>query len=289
MLKHRPRPVDISSIRMTTLQRRSRVGTESRVKMAKSKKKPAAKEKRAVKKTPESEEKSERNQNPANSSDESQAPVSEQPTEAKSKQESWDICDDFLDPLANLLCETMEDVYYPEDRPPEYFLSAMDLYTGPSDYARELQNAVGKSRLRLAEAWLQVHVSFEAAEHVKNVILEAMSTVWDSAREQTWRDVSNAGFYLRDLSRVLRAKRERTPLRMRDLQEQRKRTPPMTLICLAEILNVGRNDVKSLILQEYCAEMQARGKWRIPVELMPPGWEDVFKKHRLKRQTHKKR
>lgn len=55
-------------------------------------------------------------------------------------------------------------------------------------------------------------------------------------------------------------------------------TPPMTRVCIAEIFNCHRNQVKTNVLDEHDHELSGR-KIRMRVADMPRGWEAVAQRH----------
>lgn len=106
----------------------------------------------------------------------------------------WNICDDFLDPLAELLCESGDDG---TGTGPIYSSAGKHKY----QYQSELRDAV-KDGL-FAATWLEVNVSVDVADRMRKKISDAIRKVERGSANQH-ADVSGVGRYLHALSAVLR-------------------------------------------------------------------------------------
>lgn len=112
---------------------------------------------------------------------------------------AWDICDDYLDPLAQMLFKWdnlhLRSFSLPECRPTE-----LECSTSFASWYRTTNTRTD----RLAAIWLMVNVSHQMAELVTNAITEADKIVGEAHLERQWPYAADIGEFLRDVARVLR-------------------------------------------------------------------------------------
>lgn len=102
----------------------------------------------------------------------------------------WNICDDFLDPLAELLCTSGG------DDGPLYLEEGKHKYR----YQADLRNAIRNGGL--AATWLEVNVSVDVADRLRKRVSDAIRRVEAAGKAHV--DVSDTGVYLKNLALVLR-------------------------------------------------------------------------------------
>jgi hypothetical protein len=134
----------------------------------------------------------------------------------KPTDDAWDICSDYLEPLAEMLFEWGElarrSLVLPEYKPSE---DEAGRYM-----ARWLHTTSIKSD-RLAGIWLLINVSREVAEIVSEIVVDAGNTVVEAHMKKEWPDGRYFAEYFRDLARVLR-QREGKPISKAELAAERK-------------------------------------------------------------------
>jgi hypothetical protein len=138
--------------------------------------------------------------------------------------EAWNICDDYLEPLARMLLKWgarhLDRLGF--DRWP----TGLD-YPGPippvqpdnrTECLLSFLKVAHEQTIRLAQIWLQVNVSMEMADHVTNLVNEAMKSILAAEKASRWPDTVKAGWYLLDLSRVIH-QRQGHQIAKADLQQ----------------------------------------------------------------------
>ena len=173
-----------------------------------------------------------------------------------SKPEAWDICDDFLEPLAGLMYGSR--------------LGWEDTIGG-AGRAHEFRSWVGQSSQRFALVWLQVNVSCEVAELVRNKIEQAVN----DAASNKWMAVGEIGVYFQDLSLVLRERVNGTIPKSAIPEDPL--TQPLTETRLGKIFGCDPRNVQSMVLDIIEHKVAGRGnrrRYRLRIKDMPPGWEE---------------
>lgn len=200
---------------------------------------------------------------------------------AKKAEKPWDICEDFLEPMAKLL-----------SLPPAEQEEAAP--TGPEleEWGETLFKPLLVVSRPFAFAWLQVNVSDDVAQHVQHEVNRAIiliaggdseDTVVKLARRRAGRlgDLCDIANYLRNLALVIRQKQGET-VTASDIPTG-PRTQPMTKKCIAEIFVRGRNNITEEFLAGKYAEQDGL-RYHFPVAIMPEGWRAIFQKHQPNRK-----
>lgn len=173
-----------------------------------------------------------------------------------SRRATWNICDDFLDPLANLMGGSA--------------LGWEDAIGG-AGRAHELRSWIDQSSQRFALVWLQVNVSCEVASLVR----QKLETAVNDAADYNWMAVGEIGVYLQDLSLVLRERLDGTIAKSAIAEDPL--TQPLTKACLGKIFGCDSRNVQAMVLdiiQHKIAGKGSRKRFRLRIKDMPPGWEE---------------
>lgn len=188
----------------------------------------------------------------------------------KPEPQPWNVCDDFLDPLADLMLESQ---YDPASGRPQ-------MYPHMADYRRKLQKATSRDAMRFGLVWLQVEISPGVADYIQKKVGSTEDEGLGS-----WADVAETGAYLRDLALVIR-ERQGKSIQKSDIPEE-LRTPPMTKTCIAEIFDKHRNAIDDSFIAEKQGKKDGR-RYYFPTSEMSAGWESVYEKHRRNKPKQKK-
>jgi len=167
--------------------------------------------------------------------------------------EAWNICDDFLDPLANILID------YKRVAP------------SPAKAISPYCHAVGSSRLTLARAWLQVNVSADLAEYVMKRIADVETIVMANAPRGSWpHTLREAGEYFASLSRVLREREQGTPIpRPKETIPPDKLSPHYTPTELADVFDRSWDTVRKMLKASIPHIKHSTKDYQVHVDYLP--------------------
>ena len=195
-------------------------------------------------------------------------------------EQPWNICDDFLDPLAELMLLSDVDNFFWEINP-----EAMKSYPDSMIYAEELRKAIITGNAAVAIAWLEVNVSVALADRIREKITKAIHKV-ETSKDSLDLDVSATGRYLQGVTLAIREKQGR-PISKSDIPKTEKKTSPMTKADLADVFMCGKNDVNEKVLKKYEHWTEGGGKrlkYRMRVCDMPPEYRGVINSRREKKK-----
>lgn len=141
--------------------------------------------------------------------------------------DAWDICRDFLEPLARMLedwgykrIEADGRAAWPAGVPCPY-AAPPEKAEGEQDCILPFLNVAHDHAIPLVETWLQVNVSMELAEQVTKLIADTRDSVLAEEIAGRWPNTLKAAWYFKSLARVLR-QREGKPISKAELAAERK-------------------------------------------------------------------
>lgn len=170
-----------------------------------------------------------------------------------SKRDGWNICDDFLDPLAHVLIDYKR------------------VATSPRKAIAPYCRAVAACKLTLARAWLQVNVSADLAEYVMKRVADVETIVMANAPRDSWpHTLREAGEYFASLSQVLREREGGTLIpRPKETIPPDKLSPHYTPAELADVFDRSWDTVRKMLKTSIPHVRHSTKDYQIHVDYLP--------------------